>query len=91
MAATDDTERIGGERAFLRLSECAAILGISTRQAYRWAERGRLPVVDLGGERGRFVPARALAALIAAESEAALEHLNHGRRDAALSESDAAA
>ena len=31
MAATDSRQRIGGERAFLRLSEAAAILGIRTR------------------------------------------------------------
>jgi excisionase family DNA binding protein len=71
VTATDHTQRIGGDRVFIRLSEAATALGISTRQAYRWADRGRLPTVDLGGERGRYVPARALEALIDVGAELA--------------------
>lgn len=69
----DNTSQPGGQ--FLRLSEAAKILGISTSTAYRWAESGRLPVVELPGPRGRFVPARALVALIDAGTELALENL----------------
>lgn len=67
------TGRTTGE--FLRLSKAAEILGISTSTAYRWAELGFLPVVEMPGPRGRFVPAQALAALIDASSELALESL----------------
>lgn len=60
---------------YLRLSQAAARLGISTRTAYRWAEAGAIPVVDRGGPRGRYVPLEALEAFLAAESSAAIDNL----------------
>jgi excisionase family DNA binding protein len=62
-------------RPLLRVSEAAGLLGVSAPTAYRWIAQGRIPAVDTGGKRGMYVPARALAAVLAAEDDAALENL----------------
>jgi len=56
------------------MTEVAEIMGVARSTAYLMANTGRLPVVR---RRGRmFVPRAALAAWLAAESEAALENLS---------------
>lgn len=73
--ATGNDKKQAGRKPLLRVSEAAALLGVSTPTAYRWIARGRIPAVDTGGKRGLYVPARALAAVLAAEAVAALENL----------------
>jgi excisionase family DNA binding protein len=76
--ATDERGQI---RPFLRLSECAQLLGLGRSTLYRWAHEGRVPVVHRSG--GMYVPARALAAFIEAEAEAAIDNLATGGHRAA--------
>ena len=74
MARTNDKAAGVRTRSLLRISEAAAVLGISPRQAYRWADAGRLPTIQLGGlARGRYVPRAALEALLREGALAALE------------------
>ena len=65
--------KTGPSGPFLRLAECAEVLGCSVSTCYRMAHTGRLPVIHRQG--GMYVPAAALAAFLAAEAEAALENL----------------
>jgi excisionase family DNA binding protein len=50
-------------RKLYRMKEGAAMLGISTAQAYNLANRGEIPVIKLGSS--RRIPADALNDLIA--------------------------
>lgn len=47
------------EFRLLKMDEVQAILGISRQTVYRWAWRGEIPTVKIGGR--RYVPEPALA------------------------------
>ena len=72
-SVADLTPGTGPPRPFLRLAECAEILGCSVSTAYRMANAGALPVIRRRG--GLFVPRQALDKWIEAEAEAALAAL----------------
>ena len=74
----DSRPDTGSSRPFLRLAECAEILGCSVSTTYRMAHQGRLPVIRRRG--GFFVPRDALVAFLSAEAEAALENLKPNNR-----------
>lgn len=44
------------ETPTISIHEAAVILGISSRTAYRMADTGDLPTINLGGHRNRRVP-----------------------------------
>ena len=64
----------------LRISEAAALAGVSDDTVRRWIEQGKLSV-SLDAANRQVVPGTELAALAAAHADSALDRLDEGAGD----------
>lgn len=65
----------------ISVQEAGQLIGISTRTAYRAANRGQIPTMRIG--RRLFVPTRPLLAMLGLEPEEAVELIKVGNAEEA--------